>query len=131
MGLRVLIVEDEHEIRRMSARALEQAGYQVLQADGAAEALHMSRTNAVDVLLTDTNLGAGHIDGFELAQLVLREHRGIPVIVIFSDSQNCTKAGELGMGSLAKPFSPDGMVRCVGEALGGSGRKRSSGAGQV
>lgn len=66
----VLVVEDELFIRLVSVDALADAGYQVLEADNAAEALRViENAGDVRVLFTDINM-PGNIDGLDLARLV-------------------------------------------------------------
>src|SRR5580704_2816251 len=66
----VLVVEDEGLVRRLSADELEDAGYRVLEAASAEEAISILEDGAgVAVLFTDVNMPGG-LDGLALAQLV-------------------------------------------------------------
>jgi len=66
----VLVVEDENLVRMLSVWELEDAGYEVLQAESAAEALTILESGAhVALLFTDVNM-PGKLDGLDLARLV-------------------------------------------------------------
>jgi two-component system, response regulator PdtaR len=66
----VLVVEDEGLVRQLSAGELEEAGYRVLEAASAEEAISILESGAgVAVLFTDVNMPGG-LDGLGLARLV-------------------------------------------------------------
>ena len=115
----VLVVEDEPALRRLSAFALQRAGCAVLQAANAEEALRLSRTGGFAVLVTDTHLGDGCMDGFALADRIAQEHPGIPVIIMSGQPRNGQLAAEKGLTFLAKPFLPGSIVQYVRRALDG------------
>jgi len=115
----VLVVEDNAAVRLLSVRTLQAAGYAVLQAASAEEALQLSKTCAISLLLTDIHLGDGGMDGFALVDLITREHPGLPVVMMSGQSHNGPLAVEKGLVFLAKPFLPSSMVECVRSALRG------------
>jgi len=65
--VRVLVVDDDYQVRQITRMMLEQAGYEVLQARDSADALRVvaAATPAVDLALLDINLPA--MDGRNLA----------------------------------------------------------------
>ena len=76
----VLIVEDEDILRGVMRRSLEDAGYRVLEAGGATEALKLVRENnrSIDLLLTDVIMPGK--SGRELAEEVALLRPRLPVL---------------------------------------------------
>ena len=77
----ILIVDDEPEVRAVVAEFLEDFGYNVLQAEGGAQALGRLRDNpAVRLLITDIRMP--EMSGIELADVATEHHPGLKVILI-------------------------------------------------
>ena len=62
----LLVVDDEKEVRELMAQVLCQEGYNVLQADGAAEALRLASAATIHLLLTDFSMPG--TDGLKLTR---------------------------------------------------------------
>ena len=120
-GETILVVEDEAMVRRLSVAALEDAGYRVLAAADATEALDLIRAHReVAMLFTDIVL-PGALDGRRLADTVLAERPGLPVLFTTGYSRNTiVHAGRLdeGVDLIAKPFTSVALVARVQELLG-------------
>jgi CheY-like chemotaxis protein len=80
--MRILIVEDDTDMRQALQRVLEDKGHTVCWAAGGIDALELMRREPVDVVLLDLNLGDG-IDGWEVMRRKTREPIiiDIPVII--------------------------------------------------
>lgn len=110
MSLRVLLIEDERELRATLRDALAVEGYEVLAAASLADAhalsVHADRSNAsVDLVVLDLGLPDG--DGADFVA-ALRRSRGTPVIVISAREGDGQKVRLLDAGAddyLVKPFS--------------------------
>lgn len=77
----VLIVEDEPLVREIAAAAIQDAGYEVVEAANAHEAVDILRTRAdVGVLFTDVDM-PGNLDGLALARLVHEQWPAIRLVV--------------------------------------------------
>ncbi|MET0241036.1 MAG: response regulator [Sphingobium sp.] len=77
----VLIVEDEPLIRLISAEILGDAGYRVLEADGAGQALEvLQRDGDIDLLFTDIRM-PGLMDGLKLAETVHERWPAVHLLV--------------------------------------------------
>ena len=75
----VMVVEDEYLVRDMIVSELEFAGFQVMQAASAEDALaQLSDVDGIDLLFTDIRLPG--MDGWQLAETVRGRHPNIPVI---------------------------------------------------
>jgi two-component system KDP operon response regulator KdpE len=103
-GLRILVVDDEPQIIRFLKPALGAAGYDVLTAGTAAEALRLLATQTPDAILLD--LGLPDRDGKD----VIREARAfsqIPIIVLSARDRETEKIAALDLGAddyVNKPF---------------------------
>ena len=110
MRLRVLVVEDDHEIRTMIQSALKVEGFEVSTAVSVREAQAMLQHSAPDVLVLDLGLPDG--EGLTLVQEV-RAQSSLPIVVVSARHQELQKIELLDAGAddyLTKPFS-------VGELL--------------
>jgi len=77
---RVLVVEDEVEIRTLLSRRLRRAGYAVEEAGDGQEALALVDREAPDVVVTDMSMP--RLDGLGLLQELRRRDPDLPVIVL-------------------------------------------------
>ena len=108
----VLLVDDEKDVREVLALLLRGAGYCVLQAASLSEALRLA--GEADLLLTDLSLNEG--DGADLAGRLSAAWPGVRVLFM---SGGVPHEGMQPGTFLAKPFSPEDLLRKVREALGG------------
>ena len=109
----VLVVEDEALLRLLVVDILEEAGFDVIEACTADDAviLLMQRPD-IRVVFTDVNM-PGHLDGFELARHVQDHHCGVGVII---GSGKCRPRPEdmpPGTIFLEKPYSTSTLVQQV------------------
>ena len=101
---RVLLVEDEPEIRRFVKNALETMNCVVTEADSVMSATHMLSVNAADLLVVD--LGLPDVDGQTLIERV-RSWSDMPVLVLSARATEQDKVDALNLGAddyLTKPF---------------------------
>jgi CheY-like chemotaxis protein len=76
----VLVVEDEVLVRNVAAEFLREAGYSIIEAEGAGEAIAAFESGApIDAVFTDIQM-PGAMDGLMLAAWV-REHHAAPVLL--------------------------------------------------
>jgi PAS domain S-box-containing protein len=118
-GERILLVEDEPGVRQIIRRALEEAGYRVLEAENGEQALELAaRQDKIDLLLTDVVMPG--MSGKELASRLTGFAPDLPVIYTsgYTDGE-IARRGLLDPGAtfIQKPFSPDSIVRAVAEQL--------------
>ena len=116
----ILLTEDDPSIRRLVARILERAGYQVLQAAGAAEAMTVAEGagGRVDLLLTDVVMPGG--SGEALYAGIHRKWPGVRVLYMsgYTDSAVVRReAGVPGGAYLPKPFAPEVLLATVRRVL--------------
>jgi PAS domain S-box-containing protein len=125
-GRRVLLVEDEADVRRSIRRMLERNGYGVVEAPSGAEGYRaLLEQGSVDVVLSDIVMPAG--SGDALAAALRAEHRTTPVLLMSGYTDLQGRAGEFGP-VLAKPFSEEALLARLGAVLEGAVHPRTPGA---
>jgi two-component system KDP operon response regulator KdpE len=101
---RVLVVDDEPEIRRFLRASLKAHQYEVLEADQGSRALMMIAENHPDLVILD--LGLPDINGLEVTRRV-REWSPVPIIILSVRNREQDKIEALDAGAddyLTKPF---------------------------
>ena len=115
--MRLLIVDDEPNIRRTLRVALEASGHAVTEAAGAAEALSAADRRPFDAALVDLRLGAG--SGLDLLSPLRERHPRLAFVVITAHASIDSAVETMRRGAfdyLAKPFTP-AQVRAVLERV--------------
>lgn len=120
----VLLVEDEPGLRLVTRQVLERAGYRVLDAGSASEALELFAASgrAVDVLVTDMVMPGG-MRGRELAEHLAAERPSLRIVFVTGYSAEAADPGLMrrrGARMLVKPYSAqalcDAIQACMDEA---------------
>ena len=114
---RVLVVDDDAEVREAMVAMLDELGYQVDEAPSADEALARladRRQPTIDILLSDVVM-PGRLDGVGLAEEVQRLYPTIPVILATGYTTRLTAASAFRV--LAKPFSHQALAETLAEIL--------------
>lgn len=121
---RVLVVDDESDIRLLVVRVLRDRGYEVLEASQGAEALRMVQARLPDLLVLDAMLPEIH--GFDVCRRIKSSprYRHIPVIMISAIYRGWRFAADLKKSYgvdcfLEKPFKIGELVERVGQLLSG------------
>jgi two-component system, OmpR family, KDP operon response regulator KdpE len=116
-GARILVVDDEKQIRRMLKAALEGYGYDIAEAASGQEGLSQTSIFHPDVVILD--LGLPDIDGIEVIER-LREWTQVPVIVLSVREHEDDKIKALDVGAddyVTKPFSMGELLARLRAAL--------------
>lgn len=115
-GARVLLVEDNEELNRVTASLLRSFSCQVLSAKDADEALQLFGSGAaVDIVLSDVVM-PGSMDGQALARELRKRRPGLPVVLISGFSEALT--AESSFIVLRKPASPSQILDALRRAMG-------------
>jgi two-component system, chemotaxis family, chemotaxis protein CheY len=117
----VLTVDDSPSVRRMIAMTLEEAGYRVIEAVDGNDGLEKATTNSVDAIITDQNMPGLDGLGFIRALRKTPNGKGVPIVVLSTDSQEDLKAQarEAGaLGWMVKPFTQDKLLAVIRKVLG-------------
>ncbi len=114
----ILLVEDEAFVREVTGEVLRSAGYRVLTAKNAAEAMliYEARGNEVELLLSDVVLPGE--SGRILAGKLRRENPWLKVLLVSGYAEQIGPCGTMQEEFLAKPFSTDVLLGRVRQALG-------------
>ncbi|WP_269714738.1 response regulator [Caulobacter sp. NIBR2454] len=108
----ILIVEDDLLVRMVAAAALEDAGYSVLEADCALEALEvLAGRSGVSVLFTDINMPG--MNGLQLARVASERHPGLMVLLTSGYEQPSAEDIPPRGRFLPKPYLPEQMTAVV------------------
>jgi signal transduction histidine kinase/ActR/RegA family two-component response regulator len=119
----ILVVEDNDEVRAYAKSALEELGFQVIEAATAEEGLRSVENGArIDLLFTDVVLPGG-FSGRQLSDKVLKLRPSLPVLFTTGYTRNAiVHHGRLdpGVELLNKPYTQQDLARKIGELLGRS-----------
>jgi two-component system, chemotaxis family, chemotaxis protein CheY len=118
---KVLVVDDDPEVRAFVSRGLTGAGHSVREASEGGEALRLLEASAYDLIISDVYMA--EMDGMEL--LVRIQQRGVrvPVVVISGGGyatrdEVLTMAASCGaVATLEKPFAPRQLREVVERLL--------------
>jgi two-component system alkaline phosphatase synthesis response regulator PhoP len=117
---KILIAEDERDIRDLITFTLTFGGYQVVAAANGEEALEKAREEIPDLILMDVRMPK--MTGYEACQEMKKDDRikHIPVVFLSAKGQDSEVATGLDVGAveyILKPFSPDELTARVKELL--------------
>ena len=120
---RILIVEDNAELRRMYRTVLSMAGYDVEEAGDGVEALQLVENRLPDLIVLDLVLRA--LDGVSVQQELAARAvtRNIPIVVVTGSTIDTTSLDVACV--LRKPVMPDDLVKTIKTCLA-SGAAASS-----
>lgn len=113
MNERILVVDDERKIVRLAKDYLENSQFQVLTAEDGDSALHVTRTQKVDLIVLDLNLPKR--DGLDVCR-ILRRESDVPIIMLTARVDETDRLIGLELGAddyITKPFSPRELVARV------------------
>jgi two-component system KDP operon response regulator KdpE len=116
-GARILVVDDEREIRRCLELSLEEKGYTVLAAESGEKALDLLKQGPADVAIVDLLLPG--IDGIELTKSI-RQRSTLPIIILSAIGDDKKKVEALETGAddyVTKPFSIEEVVARIRSVL--------------
>jgi two-component system KDP operon response regulator KdpE len=116
-GARILVIDDEHQIRRMLNVALSAHGYSLAEASSGKEGLSQASIFHPDLVVLD--LGLPDLDGMEVISR-LREWTQVPIIVLSVRERENDKIDALDAGAddyLTKPFSMGELLARIRVAI--------------
>ncbi len=115
---KVLVVDDQKNMRATTAILLRQAGYEAAEAEDGATAIQRLGSESFDVVLTDLRMGS--VDGMEVLRGALESAPSTQVIVMtaFGTIESAVEAMRRGAYDyLAKPFKGEELLLRVEKAL--------------
>ncbi len=121
MNKLALVVDDSMVVRKMVSKALESAGFEVLQAGNGKEALAVAAGKALSVVITDFNMPT--MNGLELIKSMRAEaeHKYTPIVFLTTEVEDRLRDEARASGATAwiqKPFQPDKVLSVVNKIAG-------------
>jgi DNA-binding response OmpR family regulator len=119
--MRILIIDDDEQIRLILQQMMEWAGYEVMAAENGRVAMAMQRKNPADLVITD--LIMPDQEGLETISLLKKEYTDIKIIAISGGGRIGPEAYlpaalELGADRVfAKPFEIESVLGAVKDLL--------------
>jgi two-component system, OmpR family, KDP operon response regulator KdpE len=126
-GPKILLIEDEREIRRFLRVSLDSHGYRLIEAGTGKEGIMHAASQQPDLMILD--LGLPDMDGMDVIRQV-REWSQMPIVILSARGQEHEKVKALDAGAddyLTKPFSVDELLARLRVAL----RRAVRGAGEA
>lgn len=117
---KILVIDDEEWLREMIHLALQQRGFEVIEAANGADGIELARKELPDLILCDINMGK--VDGYLTLSSLRNEAptAAIPFILMtgLADNAGMRHGMELGADDyLPKPFTTDGLYAAVDARL--------------
>lgn len=115
----ILVVEDDRDLREALVDTLEIAGCSVLQADCAETALDIIPVQALDMVVSDINMGA--MDGLAMLREIRGRYPQLPVLLVTAYGSISASVEAIRNGAvdyLVKPFKPQLLVETVSRYVG-------------
>ncbi len=128
-GERVLIVDDEADIRELIAKYLKKEAMAVAEAENGLKALALLERSEFDLVILD--LMMKELDGFETLKRIREKNQALHVMIVSAREEDYDKILGLGLGAddyLTKPFSPGELVARVKSQIRRLNLARAGGA---
>ena len=115
---KILVVEDDLDLREAIVDTLEIEGYQVVQAGNGQEALQLLESETVALVVSDVNMP--QMDGYQLLRKMSVKWPSLPVLIMtaYGSISNAVEAIRNGaVDYLEKPFETQKLIKAVGKFL--------------
>ena len=127
--IRVLIAEDENNLRDVLALQLKHAGYEVIEAADGEQALELATRNLPDMILLDVMMP--RLTGFEVCERLRASFstRHIPIIILTAKAELPDKVAGLENGAndyVTKPWARKELLQRIKNALDWSRQQRAA-----
>lgn len=124
--VRILVAEDDEDIRRLVCTCLTDSGYESVGCRDGREALRMFETQPFDLLISDIMMPG--MDGVELAENVRLFEKNIPILFLTALDSKPAQFKSFKAGAddyVVKPFDPDILMLRVAALLRRAGIEKS------
>ncbi|RTE66859.1 sigma-54-dependent Fis family transcriptional regulator [Amphritea opalescens] len=114
MTMKILVVEDDADLREALVDTLELAGFDYLEAESGEQALEVIAEHSVDMVVSDVNMGG--MDGHQLLGKIQQAQPCLPVMLITAYGQVNKAVEAMRSGAvdyLMKPFAPEALIDVV------------------
>lgn len=126
MKKKILIVDDEQDIREIIKISLLQDGFQILEASNGEDAIELAKNEKPDLITLDIIMP--NIDGFQVAKAIKEnpDTADIPIIILSVLSQDKQKFMQGIADYISKPFKPDELVKKIKKVIESAGQADKS-----
>ncbi len=119
--MKVLVAEDEKDIRRLVVFTLQRAGYEIFEAGDGREALRLATEHLPHLILLDVMMP--FMNGYEVCRKLreIPELKNTPIVLLSAKAQNYEIGEGLQAGAtdyLVKPFIPRELAAKVKQMIG-------------
>ncbi len=117
-GKKVLVVDDEPELRSAIIFDLNRRGCIIFEAENGTDALKIVKTEGIEIVVSDVRMPNG--TGIELLQSLRKNHTDIPFVLLATGFADLTEAEALKMGAQAlieKPIDRKKMLKLLEEQV--------------
>jgi DNA-binding response OmpR family regulator len=111
---KILVVDDEAEIRDLITKYLEKENMTIAHADSGEKALNLFENNDYDLIILDIMMDG--IDGLEVLKRIRQKNKFVHVIILSAREEDYDKILGLGLGAddyITKPFIPQELIARV------------------
>ena len=120
---KILIVDDQAQIRELVAITLQVDDYEPLFAENGQEAIEVAQTKQPDLILLDVTLLGSDLNGLEVCRRLKKNPatKTIPIVLLTGRGQQSDFAAGKAAGAdhyFTKPFSPIALVKKIKTILG-------------
>lgn len=120
MSKRAMVVDDSRSLRQMVAFALQQAGFEVLEADNGEAALKGLAGQKVNLVISDVNMPV--MDGLTFVKKLRADpaFKFVPVLMLTTEAGETKKAEGKAAGAtgwIVKPFDVPKLLEVVGKVV--------------
>ena len=119
---RILVIDDEEDVREVLKLHLESAGYNVLEAENGEDGINILRSedNMINVGLVLCDIRMPKVNGVECVDFLRKEAPGIPVVIVtgYPDTEMATAFLKKGVKDyLVKPVEKEKLLSVVGKII--------------
>lgn len=120
MAKRVLIADDSVSMRQLLSYTLQDAQFEVLEAENGQQALDKAKGELLDLIITDLNMPV--MDGVTLIRnaRALPNTRYVPILMLTTESEMQKKMEAKAAGAtgwIVKPFDPAKLLAVIGKVV--------------
>ncbi|MDA0240324.1 MAG: sigma-54 dependent transcriptional regulator [Proteobacteria bacterium] len=120
MAYDILIVDDESDIRMLTAGIFEDEGHQTREAHDSATALATIEARRPNLVLLDIWLEGSDLDGMGILEILAHDHPNLPVVMMSGHGNIETAVNAINLGAydfIEKPFNADRMILAANRAI--------------
>jgi DNA-binding NtrC family response regulator len=119
MTIKILLIDDEAEVRRTVAYLLDLNGFEVMQAENGQQGIDLAELNNPDLILSDIRMEGKN--GFDVFDELQNEAQTAKIPFLFmsgwADTRTWDQIKRRGLNILEKPFSCDVLIKAIMDNL--------------